>query len=142
MTEKKYEKYIVKKPKFAELAHHAKGEVRGFTYPYLIYLDSDLVKGSPVFVDMMWRTEIPYPNPISEPHSHPYDEILFYIGSDPNNPQDLGGELEIQLDDERYSFDTTTVIFVPRGVTHTCRHIRVDKPILNLGVSLSGGEYV
>lgn len=141
MAEKKYEKYIVRKPKRVKLAHHATGDVRGFTYPYLVYLDSELLEGSPVFIDIGWRTDIPHPNPISQPHSHPFDEVLLYIGSDPSNPQDLGGELEIQLGDEKYRFITTTAIFVPRRVTHSVKHIRVDKPILNLGVSLKG-EYI
>lgn len=140
MAEKKYEKYIIRKPKLVKLPHHATGEVRGFTYPYLVYLDSELLEGSPVFIDMGWRTEVPHPNPISQPHSHPFDEVLIWMGSDPNNPQDLGGEMEIQLDDEKYRFDTTVAIFVPRGVTHTPRYIRVDRPIINLGVSFKG-EY-
>ena len=140
MTEKKYEKYIIRNPKLVELAHHAVGRVSGFTYPYLVYMDKELLKNSPVFIDVGWRLEIPTPNPISQPHSHPFDEILLYIGSNPDNPQDLCGELEIQMGEERYRFNTTTAIFMPKGVTHSVKHIKVDKPILNIGISFRG-EY-
>ncbi len=141
MTETKYGKYIIRKPKLVELAHHATGKVSGFTYPYLVYMDSELLKDSPVFIDIGWRTEIPHPNPVTQLHSHPFDEVLLYMGSDPHNPQDLGGEIEIQLDDEKHRFDTTTSIFIPQGVAHSIKYLRVDKPILNVGVSLKG-EYV
>lgn len=148
MAENKYEKYIVTTPTLHELAHHAAGEVRGFTYPYQVYVESalfpdvfkDVLKGRPVFIDVNWRHEIPHPNPISEPHSHPFDQFLFYIGSDWNNPQELGAELEIQLGDERYIINKTAAIFVPKGVTHTATHLRVDRPFISLGVSFTS-EY-
>ena len=140
MAKNKYEKYIIRKPKVFPLAYHADArdpEVRGFT-SNLVYVDSELLEGSPVFIDINWRKEITNPNPITEPHSHPFDQIVLYIGSDPNNPQGLGGEFEFQLDDEKYKFDTTTAIFVPRGVTHTGKHIRVNRPFICLGVSFTG----
>ena len=149
MAKKKYEKYLVTTPKLHKLAYHAAGEVRGFQYPYQVYVQpalfpdvfKDVLKGRPVFIDVNWRFEIPYPNPISEPHAHQFDQFLFYIGSDWNNPQDLGAELEIQLDDERYIINKTAAIFVPRGVTHTATRLRVDRPFISLGVS-STGEYL
>lgn len=145
MAQEKYKKYIISKPKLVyDLPHHAGGsESRGFTYPHQVYLDSELLEGSPAVIDMGWRTEVPHPNPISQPHTHPFDTILFYIGADPSNPRDLGAELEVQLENERYRFNTTTVIFVPKGVTHTVRHIRVDRPIFGLGIQLNNkGKYI
>jgi len=141
MSETKYGKYVIRKPKLVKLAHHAEGEVKGFTYPYLVYMDSELMEGSPVFIDIGWRTEIPQPNPVAQFYAHPFDEVLLYMGSDPNNPQDLNGELEITLDDEKHRFDTTTAIFIPKGVGHTIKCLKVDKPVLNVGVSFKG-QYV
>ena len=140
MDNTKYGKYIIRKPKLVNLPHHAEGKVKGFTYPYLVYMDSELLKESPVFIDVGWRTEIPQPNPISAYHSHPFDEILLYMGSDPYNPQKLNGEIEITLEDEKHRFDTTTAIFIPQGVGHTIKWLKVDKPVLNVGVSFQG-EY-
>ena len=149
MAEKKYEKYIVTTPRLLQLPHLAFSEVRGFQYPIQVYVEpalfpdvfKDVLEGRPVWIDLSWRFEIPHPNPISEPHSHDFDEFLFYIGSDWSNPQDLGAELEIQLDDERYIINKTAAIFVPRGVTHTATHLRVDRPFISLGVSFTG-EYL
>jgi len=149
MAEKKYQKYIVTNPNLHRLAYHAAGEVRGFQFPYQVYVEPALfpdvfksvLKGKPVFIDVNWRFEIPYPNPISEPHAHEFDQFLFYIGSDWNNPQSLGAELEIQLDDEKYIINKTAAIFVPRGVMHTAVHLRVDRPFISLGVSFTS-DYV
>jgi len=136
-----YEKYLVRKPKLIKLPHHAAGDVSGFTYPYQVYMDSELMKGSPVFIDVGWRTAIPHPNPITEEHSHPFDEVLLYLGSNPDKPEELGGEVAIQLDDAEHTFNTTTAIFVPKHVVHSIRYLKLEKPILNVGVSLKG-EYI
>ncbi len=134
MSDLKYEKCIIRSPKLIELAHHAKGKVSGFTYPYLVYMDEDLMKGSPVFIDLGWRTAIPNPNPVSEYHSHTADEILMYMGSDPGNPQDLGAEIEITLNAEKYKIDTTCAVFIPSGVKHTIKVTKFKRPFLNIGI--------
>ncbi len=139
MAEKKYAKYIVSKPKFVELPHHAKGQARGFTYPYPVYMDDDLLKGSPVFLSIGWRTEIPYPQSVSGGiHSHAADELLLYMGSDPDNLQDLGGEIEIQLEDEKYVINTTSSIFIPKGIKHSTKVLKVDRPILSVAMVFKG----
>ena len=138
MSEPKYEKCIIREPKLIELPHHPKGTVSGFTYPYLVYMDEDLMRGSPVFIDLGWRTAIPSPNPVSEFHSHEADEILMYMGSDPDDPQDLGAEIEVTLDDEQYLIDTTCAIYIPSGVRHTIKVTKFVRPFLNIGIELKG----
>jgi hypothetical protein len=69
------------------------------------------------------------------PHAHPGDELFLYIGTDPQNPYELGGEVEFWLGEgeeaERYRFTRTTVIYVPANVMH-CPHWfrRVDRPFI------------
>jgi hypothetical protein len=66
-----------------------------------------------------------------DPHVHPYDECLLFVGLDPDNPDYLGAEIEIQMGEEReiHVFDTPTVVVAPKGLVH-CPLItrRVDKP--------------
>jgi hypothetical protein len=66
-----------------------------------------------------------------DPHVHPYDECLLFVGMDPDNPDYLGAKIEIHMGEERevHVFDTPTVVVAPRGLVH-CPMItrRVDKP--------------
>jgi len=76
------------------------------------------------------------------PHVHDTDEIIGFFGSDPENPYDLGGEVEIYLEDEKHVIDRTAMIFVPAGMVHCPLVItRVDRPIFHF-TTVTGGKYV
>ncbi len=66
-----------------------------------------------------------------DPHVHPNDECLLFVGLDPDNPEYLGAEIEIAMGEEQeiHVFDTPTVVVAPKGLVH-CPLItrRVDKP--------------
>jgi hypothetical protein len=47
------------------------------------------------------------------PHVHDADEIIGFFGGDPNNPHDLGGELDIWLEDEKITITKSALFFVP-----------------------------
>ncbi len=73
-------------------------------------------------------------------HSHPEDEILVYLGMDPDHPDDLGAEIEIDLgkEHERHSFRRSTVIACPAGMPHGPIVTRwVDRPFAFLLVNLA-----
>jgi hypothetical protein len=65
-------------------------------------------------------------------HSHPFNEYLIFLGTDPKNPGDLGGEVELWLgDEEKYSLTESCAVFVPEGLYHTPLIFkRVDRPIV------------
>lgn len=135
----KYGKYIISNPKVECVAYHpTKKMVTGVTFPDEIFLDSDLVKESPMIIDIGWRFEIPDPDPVEWEHSHDFDEALCFIGTDPENPQDLGGEIEFEIDGEKHTFNKTTVIYIPKDLPH-CPfiHKRVDRPFLLVVVGLA-----
>jgi len=131
MVAEKYKKYVISEPKVESVAYHPIKNVKGVTFPDEIYLDGRIVEGSPAVVDIGWRFQKPEPDPVEWTHTHDFDEVLCFIGADPDNPLGLGGEVEFHIADEKYTFDKTTVIFVPKGVPH-CPfiHNRVDKPFL------------
>jgi hypothetical protein len=54
------------------------------------------------------------------PHIHKAAELLFHIGSDPKNPDDLGAEIEFTIGEERekHVFNQTCVVYIPAGVVH------------------------
>ena len=55
-----------------------------------------------------------------EAHTHPEEEILIWVGFNPDNPYELGAEIEMGLgeNDDRYIFSVPTVIIAPKGVPH------------------------
>jgi hypothetical protein len=64
------------------------------------------------------------------------------MGTDPDNPEDLGGEIEICMEGEPLVFDTTSAIFIPRGMKHdplTWR--RVTRPHLEMTIMLGTGDF-
>lgn len=66
-----------------------------------------------------------------DPHVHPNDECLLFVGLDPDNPDYLGAEIEIAMGEEQeiHVFDTPTVVVAPKGLVH-CPLItrKVEKP--------------
>ena len=74
-------------------------------------------------------------------HVHPVDEVLVYMGMDPDNRDSLGAEIEVDLgkEHERHFIDKPTAIVCPAGVPHMPQVTRwVDKPFAFFAVCLSG----
>jgi len=73
------------------------------------------------------------------PHTHDRDEIIGFFGNDYTKPHDLGGEVEIWLEDEKQVITRSAMIFVPAGMKH-CPLIlkRVDRPIFHFTVVIAG----
>ncbi len=78
-----------------------------------------------------------------DPHVHPGDEALLFVGLDPDNPDYLGAEIEIAMgkEQEKHIFNTPTVVVAPGGFVH-CPLItrKVEKPYGFSAISLSNGH--
>jgi hypothetical protein len=140
MTESKYGKYIISDPKVVNITYHPSSKkLKGVTFHDEIFLDNELIEGSPMIIDIGWRFEIPDPDPVEWTYSHDFDEALCFIGTDPEKPHDLGGEIEFHIGDEIHTFYTTTVIYVPKNLPHCpFMHKRVDRPFLLVVFGLTG----
>jgi len=57
------------------------------------------------------------------PMYHPHDECFIYMGADPNNPLDLGGEVHIWLGlgerAEEHVITKPSLVWIPKGLVHT-----------------------
>jgi hypothetical protein len=76
-----------------------------------------------------------------DPHVHSYDEILLFVGMDPNKPDYLGAKLEIAMgeEEEKHIIDTPTVVVAPGGFVHCpLKTLRVDKPYAFSAICLNG----
>jgi hypothetical protein len=78
-------------------------------------------------------------------HAHNFDELFLFIGLDPHDTLNLGGEVEFWLGegDEAEKFVTTkaTAEWVPANVVHNPHYFRrVDRPFLMVVIAMTS-EY-
>jgi hypothetical protein len=74
-------------------------------------------------------------------HVHPVDEVLVFVGTDPNDIDYLGAEIEIDLgkEHERYLINKPSVVICPAGLPHNPVVVRwVDRPYSFFLINLSG----
>ncbi len=138
MAESKYEKYIIYKPK------PDRKPPEGMVIPpnineYLTtvtYLDGEYVKGS-FIVDCCWFWK--GSDYGVQAHTHDFDEMLAFYGSNPEDPFDLCGEIEMWLEDEKHMLTRSCIIYIPAGLKHCPLVIRrVDRPIFHFGIGTAG----
>jgi hypothetical protein len=76
-----------------------------------------------------------------EPHAHDFEEFLCFLGNDPANSFDFGGEVELTLGGEKHTIDHTSIVCVPKGVSHgPINFKKVTKPILFCDISMGAHE--
>jgi hypothetical protein len=141
MKNSDHEKYLVRKP-LREVGRNSPARTRAFrTVPGMTYMSNDLVPGSNTYIEMGWIWDMPDPNPhIHEHVNEDHDEIILHIGNDPDNPEDLGAEIEFCVGGQPLVFDKTTALFVPKGVRHgPLTWKRVSRPHVELTITLGAG---
>jgi hypothetical protein len=140
MADKKndVEKYLVSKPAYEVVPPF---EVKGRIGPAMTLLSNNLVPGSNMYVEAGWVVGMPDPNPHIDEHVHDYDEIVIHFGIDPNDPEDLGGEIEFMMDGKPLIINKTSTVFVPKGVKHgPLTWKRVDRPHLEMTIMIGAGS--
>ena len=136
MAETKYGKYIITelKPGLDIPEFRAESAER---MTHLFWLGDGVIKGSP-HMECVWiwkRADSPGP----APHTHDFDEILGFLGTNPEDIHDLGGEMEIWLEDEKHVIDKSCVVFIPKGMKHCpLRTTRLDRPIFHFFFATAG----
>ena len=77
-----------------------------------------------------------------EPHTHDSNEIIGFIGTDVQHPDELRGEIEMWMEDEKHILTKSCLIYVPKGFKHCpLRFVRIDHPVVHFSV-LTGGQYL
>jgi hypothetical protein len=134
MAEFKYQKYIVE--------GYSLGSARPPTGRSLdwrktiVNLNDNRVKGA-CFSSFVWylnTDDPPGPNSNSS-HTHDFDEILGFAGSDWEKPDDLCAEVEFWMDNEKYILNKSCMVFVPKGLKHCpLKILKCDRPIFHFGI--------
>jgi hypothetical protein len=105
----------------------------------ILWMDENVVEGA-FHMNTAWYLKAG-PTLEDRPHVHDTDEIIGFFGSDAADSHDLGGEVEIWLEDEKHVIDRSAMIFVPAGMVHCPLVInRVDRPIFHF-TTVTGGKY-
>ena len=107
-------KYFVKKPAYEVTPTE---EVKG-RHPAMTLMSNNLVPGANMYVEAGWVTGMPDPATHIYEHVHDYDEIVIHIGTDPDNREELGGEIEFLVDGQPLTINKSSAVFVPKGIKH------------------------
>ena len=106
----------------------------------LLWLDGQKAPGAP-YMETVWFRCVNNSGPA--PHAHEdFDELIGFIGSDPNNPTDLGAEVQFDIDGELISVTESCIAYLPRGTMHSPILVpAMEKPVYHFSIG-NGGDYV
>lgn len=101
----------------------------------VVWIDGERVPGA-FQMNTAWYYRVPDRDPIFDEHVHDdCDELIGFFSSDPENPHDLGGEIEFTIGGEAHLITKSSIIFAPAGTPHNPRRIlRIDRPIFHFSV--------
>lgn len=130
-----YEQYVIRSP----LREAGPPHVDGRQNPTMTYLSRPQINAVNNYIEFGWIWDPPNPDLPKMRHDN-YDEIVLHIGSDPENPEALGGALQFGLGEEFLEFDTTHCVYAPRGMDHgPLRWKEVRRPLIELAMMLGAG---
>lgn len=143
MAETRYGKYILSEYKPpAEEAPWSPPNLGGVSKGKggrVFYLDDSIVYGA-FYMECVWVMPRPANAPPppggrrvgTEPHTHDYDEVIAFIGTDHDDPYNLHAEVELGLGDEIHKITRTSLVFIPARLQHgPLTFLRVDRPVFH-----------
>ena len=103
----------------------------------ILWIDGNEVPGA-FQMNTAWYKKPQPRDPLFEEHTHDYDELIGFFGSDPEDPYNLRARIELWLDGEMHVIDKSSLIFVPGGLKHNpMRVVEVEHPIFHFSVVMS-----
>ena len=101
----------------------------------IVYLDGEVVPGADFYCECLWfwpRKVEPDAKPDVPEHTHPFDEMIAFFGTNPDDIYDLGGEVELWIDGEKNVINRSFIAFIPAGTRHgPLRITRIDRPVFH-----------
>ena len=132
MFESKQGKYIVTQPKENLVVPAWGGSLSPEKATRMMYLDSEVIKGA-FYVESVWfwpTDKVDTTSP--EPHTHDYDEVLAFVGTNFEDPNDLGAEIELRIDGEQNLMNKSFLAFIPAGIVHCPLNLlKVTRPVFH-----------
>jgi hypothetical protein len=109
----------------------------------LLYLDHEVIPGAfqmscSWFLPGDWPPPKPGDEPRMKAHAHDFDEVLGFVGTNPDDINDLCGEVEIWVDNKRNVSDKSFMVFIPAGIVHCPLNIlKAKRPIFHFGACMT-----
>jgi hypothetical protein len=127
MPKLKYSQYFLN-----ELPKEQREKGFGKMPSMVAFTDNDILKDSKYF-SVMWMGEKATKMAGHGPHIHQDAELLVALGTDPDNPKDLGADMEMCMGPEMESHivSVSTMIWIPAKFIHApFRILKVRRPFL------------
>jgi len=134
MAESKYGKYFLN-----ELSPEQREKGFGKNPRFSVWTDNDIIQGSNCFSVMVMDEKSL--SVFHGPHTHKDPEVLVAIGMNPEDPMDLGAELEMCMGKEMevHKITRTTLVYIPANFLHApFRVTRVDRPFIFIQSQYAG----
>ena len=105
----------------------------------IVWTDESFMPGAPYF-EIMWFCGVREPGPAT--HVHDFDEIIGFVGGDPEHPEELNATVKFLIGDEWYTFTKSVMLFLPAGLEHSPMKIEsVEKPFIHYSGGSAPGGY-
>jgi hypothetical protein len=152
MANSRYEKYVVRKPAVVNYETYKDVMPEGDKLPVLSPIDTgprviiskDLVPAANTIVEYGFISgDLTMGEAQSakdfEFHSHDYEEVFLFLGTNPEDTTDLGAEIEFWLGEgaERDSvvLTTSSAVYVPGGLVHfPLTYRNVKRPVMQVTI--------
>ena len=103
----------------------------------IMWIDEPKLKGAP-YMEGTWCKTVNMQGP--PPHVHHFDEVLAFIGTDPDHPEDLNADVWFDIDGQRIQSRKSYLVFAPKEVPHSPILIpELEKPIIHFSGGGKGG---
>jgi hypothetical protein len=132
MAKSEHGKYIVTKPKKNLAIPEWGGNLSENRSTRMFYLDSEVIPGA-FYVEVVWFWPTDEKDDSSpDPHTHGYDEVIGFFGTNPKDLNDLGAVIEFYIDGERNLMRESFLAFIPAGIVHCPLNIlSISKPVFH-----------
>lgn len=130
-----YEQYVIRSP----LREAGPNHVEGRQNPTMTYMSRPQINAVDNYIEFGWIWDVPDP-PIPRMRHDGFDEIVLHIGSNPGDPEDLGGTLRFGVGEDMIELDTSHCVYLPRGMDHgPLIWKEVHRPLIELAMMLGAG---
>ena len=137
-TDGDYGKYIVQTLQAPVMNERFKAFYKTYA-ERLLWMDANVVPGA-FQMNTSWYLHASDVRPLygHDEHVHTFDEMIGFLGSNHDDPYDLGGVIEIGINGEMHRLTKSSMIFMPAGLKHLpLSIIELNRPILHFSISLS-----
>ncbi|MBR4231988.1 MAG: hypothetical protein IKR95_02125 [Oscillospiraceae bacterium] len=102
----------------------------------VVLLNDSVIKGAPHFM-LTWYMQPPLKS--TGMHVHDCDEFIGFVGSDPEDPDNLNATITLYYDGEWIRLTRSAVIYIPAGVKH-CPYFmeNITKPVIHFSCTVDG----